>query len=64
MNNIIASKDFIFNGKEYLEKEIVEVDNYEQVIKLNEIGLIKPLTHKELILIKRELEKKEVKHEF
>lgn len=64
MDKVIAKTDFSFNGKDYLEDEIVEVDNYAQVIKLNERGLIKPLTYKELVLIQRELEKKEAKNEF
>lgn len=64
MDKVIAKVDFSFNGKDYLEDEIVEVDNYAQVVKLNESGLIKPLTYKELVLIQRELEKKEAKNEF
>ena len=39
-------------------------DGVREVVKLKERGLIKPLTHKELVLIKRELENKEVKNEL
>lgn len=64
MDKVIASKDFVLNDKEYLQDEIVEVKTYNEVVKLNENGLIKPLTYKELVLIKRELENKEVKNEL
>lgn len=58
---IIAKINFVFNGKEYLKDEEVEVDNIEQVYKLNEFGYIKPLKYEELIKIKRELKSKEEK---
>lgn len=64
MDKVIASKDFVLNDIEYLKDEVVEVKTYEEVVKLNEFGLIKPLTYKELVLIKRELENKEVKNEL
>lgn len=64
MDKIIANKDFEFNGVDYLVGEVVKVDNYEQVVKLNAIGFIKPLSNKELVLIKREIEKEEVKDEL
>ena len=64
MDKVIASKDFVLNDKEYLQDEIVEVKTYNEVVKLNENGLIKPLTYKELVLIKRELENKEVENEL
>lgn len=64
MDKVIASKDIIINNIEYLEGEIVQVKTYEQVVKLNTLGLIKPLSHKDLVIIKRELENKEVKNEL
>lgn len=64
MDKIIASKDFTLNDVDYLKDEVVVVKTYEEVVKLNEFGLIKPLTHKELVLIKRELENKEVENEL
>lgn len=64
MKQIIAKKDFKVNDKNYLQGEIVEVDNIEQVLKLNALGFIEPLKHKDLVLIERELEKKEVKDEL
>jgi len=64
MDKVIASKDFVLNDREYLQDEVVEVKTYKEVVKLNEHGLIKPLTYKELVIIKRELENKEVKDEL
>lgn len=52
---IIAKINFIFNGKKYLADEEVKLDNIKQVIKLNELGYIKPLTYEELVLIERQL---------
>lgn len=55
---IKAKKDFSINGKFYfIGDEIVE--NYEDVIKLNEKGFIEPLTTKQLYEIKNKKEKKE-----
>lgn len=56
---IIASKDFTSNIGEFIKGDELKNLNYEQIVKLNEQGLIEPLTYKDLILIKRELEKKE-----
>lgn len=59
MDKIIAKIDFNFNGVDYLQGEVVKVNTIEQVYRLNERGLIEPLTHKDLVLIERELTKKE-----
>ena len=56
---IIASRDFTSNIGEFIKGDELKNLNYEQIVKLNEQGLIEPLTYKDLILIKRELEKKE-----
>ena len=56
---IIASRDFTSNIGEFIKGDELKNLNYEQIVKLNEQGLIEPLTYKNLILIKRELEKKE-----
>lgn len=45
---IIASKDIQINGIYYDKGEEVEVKNKEQLIRLNEKGLIEPLTAKEI----------------
>ena len=56
---IIASKDFTSNKGNYIKGEEVKDLNYEQIVKLNELGFIEPLTYKDLVLIERELKKKE-----
>ena len=55
---IIANKDFTANGKGYIKGDEITNLNYEQIVKLNELGFIEPLEYKDLVLIKRELEKK------
>lgn len=54
---IIASKDFITNIGSYIKGDEIVGLNYEQIVKLNELGFIEPLTYRDLVLIKRELEK-------
>ena len=65
MIKIIASKDFNANGIDYIKDEEIKNLSYEQIVKLNELGFIRPLDYKELVLIKRELEenKKVIKEE-
>jgi hypothetical protein len=58
---IIASKNFILNGIKYLKDEEVKVENYLQVVKLNERGFIYPLSYNDLVLIEREFNEKEDK---
>ena len=64
MDKVIAKKDFTLNGIVYLEGEAVKVKTFDEVVKLNTLGFIKPLSTKDLVLIKRELENKEVKDEL
>ncbi len=64
MEQIIAKKDITINNVDYLQGEEVKVDNIEQVMKLLALGFIEPLSHKELVLVQRELEKKEEEHEL
>ena len=54
---IVARINFEFNGKKYLANEEVKLDNMKQVIKLNELGFIKPLTYEDLVKIEREFNK-------
>lgn len=54
---IIASKDFTSNIGDFIEGDEIKDLTYEQIVKLNEKGLIEPLSYKDLVLIKRELEK-------
>ena len=63
MKKIIAKIDFIANGKQYIQGDEINNLNYNQVVKLNEKGFIEPLEYKDLVLIKRELEKPK-KEEF
>lgn len=60
MEKIIARIDFNVNDKSYLKGEVVEVKTIEEVIKLNALGFIEPLTHKDLVLIERELNNKKI----
>lgn len=53
---IIAKIDFTSNLGEFIKGDEITNLTYEQIIKLNEKGFIEPLTYKDLVLIKRELE--------
>lgn len=59
MIKVIAKIDFSTNLGDYVKGEEIKGLTYNQIIKLNEYGFIEPLSHKDLVLIKRELEKKE-----
>ena len=56
MKKVIANKNITINDIPYLENEELYGLTYEQIAKLNEKGLIKPLTYEDLIVIKRELD--------
>ena len=56
---IIAKENFTANGKEYIVGDEIKNLQYYQIVKLNEKGFIEPLDYKDLVLIKRELEKEE-----
>lgn len=53
---IIAKIDFTSNLGEFIKGDEITDLTYEQIVKLNEKGFIEPLTYKDLVLIKRELE--------
>lgn len=57
MIKVIAKVDFTSNIGNYIAGDEIENLTYEQIVKLNEKGLIEPLNFKDLTLIKRELEK-------
>lgn len=57
MKKVIAKKEFIANNKGYIKGDEITGLNYNQIVKLNEKGFIEPLDFKDLVLIKRELEK-------
>jgi len=59
MKKIIAKIDFTTNIGEYVKGDEITGLTYDQIVKLNEKGFIEPLGYRDLILIKRELEKKE-----
>lgn len=54
---IIAKCDFGLNDIYYLKGDEIKNLNYEQIVKLNELGYIEPLDFKQLIQIQRELSK-------
>lgn len=56
MKKLIAKKDFTANGANYIEGDEIKTSNYEAIVKLNEQGFIDPLSYKDLVLIKRELD--------
>lgn len=58
MKKIIAKVDFSSNLGNFVVGDEIQNLTYEQIVKLNEKGFIEPLTFKDLVLIKRELDKK------
>ena len=44
----IAKKDFQLNGIYYEKGDEINIKNKEELIKLNELGLVEPLTAKEI----------------
>ena len=56
---IIAKTDFSSNIGDYIKGDEIKNLTYDQIVKLNEKGLIESLSFKDLVLIKRELESKE-----
>ena len=62
---IIAKIDFSTNKGNYIKGDEIKDLNYNQIVKLNEKGFIEPLSFKDLVLIKRELEnRKNIKEEL
>ena len=57
MKPIIVVKNFTANGKNYIANDEIKDMTYNQIVKLNEKGFIKPLSYEDLTIIKRELEK-------
>ena len=58
MKKVIAKVDFSTNIGNYIAGDEITGLSYEQIVRLNEKGFIEPLTYKDLVLIKRELERK------
>lgn len=63
MKKLIAKKDFSANGINYIEGDEIKTKNYQAIVELNEKGFIEPLTYKDLVLIKRELDNPKLKKE-
>lgn len=64
MIKIIAKKDFTIKGEHIFANDEVEINSVEELVKLNEKGFIEPLTLKEIIEFKKELENpKKIKKE-
>lgn len=61
MKKVIAKMDFTSNIGSYIKGDEIPNLTYEQIVRLNEKGFIEPLDYKDLVLIKRELKKKEEK---
>ena len=55
---IIAKINFTANNKAYIIGDEIKDLTYEQIVKLNEKGFIEPLKYEDLVLVKRELDKK------
>ena len=56
MIKIIAKKDFTRKGEHIFANDEIEVNSVEEIVKLNEKGFIEPLTFKEIVQLKKELE--------
>ena len=59
MKSVKAIKDFTLNGVEYIQGDNIEVKDIQELVKLNEKGFIEPLSRKDIVLIQRQLNKKE-----
>lgn len=57
MKDIIAKKDFSFDGEIYIEGDKIEIKDIGKIKELNEKGFIQPLTLKEIVILERELKK-------
>jgi hypothetical protein len=57
---IIAKIDFTANNKKYIVGDEINDLTYEQIVRLNEMGFIKPLDYKDLVLLERELKEKKI----
>lgn len=59
MKSVKAIKDFTLDGVDYIQGDNIEVNNIQQIVRLNEKGFIEPLSRKEIVLIQRQINKKE-----
>lgn len=56
MIKIIAKKDFTRNGEYVFTGDEVKANDINEIVRLNEKGFIEPLTFKEIVQLKKELE--------
>ena len=61
MIKVIAKIDFNLNGTQYITGDEIELKDINKIIKLNELGFIEPLSHKELVMLEREIKKEKEK---
>ena len=59
MIKIIAKKDFTRKGEPIFAGDEIKVNTVEELVKLNEKGFIEPLSFKEIVQFKKELENPE-----
>lgn len=54
MNQVTVKKDFILNGKYYFENDEINIKEftYDEIVRINEKGFIKPLCMRDLMIIK------------
>lgn len=63
MIKIIAKKDFTRKGEPIFSGDELKVNSVEELVKLNEKGFIEPLTLKDIVQFKKELENFKIKEE-
>ena len=61
MKKVIAKKDFILNGNNYIVGDEINIKDMEVITKLNEKGFIEPLSYKDLVLLEREYQEEKNK---
>ena len=57
MKKIIAKIDFTSNIGDYIAGDEISGLTYEQIVRLNEMGFIKPLDYKDLVLLEMNIQK-------
>lgn len=56
MIKIIAKKDFTRNGEYVFAGDEIKANDISEIVRLNEKGFIEPLTFKDIVQLKKELE--------
>lgn len=56
MIKIIAKKDFTRKGEYVFAGDEIKANDINEIVRLNEKGFIEPLTFKDIVQLKRELE--------